>query len=129
MPSGAFHFESWKWPARQLVDDAGVSQSEKLSRLIGSLLPPASNIVLALGKSPSAEECLDGQEKAYGVTADGDELYLKFFDCYQRSRERLLRLFDPTAGTSDQSRGRRSNCGEEGGQRQESLVLKRLSVQ
>ncbi|XP_071789562.1 paraneoplastic antigen Ma1 homolog [Asterias amurensis] len=98
VPSGEFDYESWKRPARQLVDDIGVSQSEKLSRLIESLLPPASKIVWALGKYASADECLDGLEKAFGVTADGDELYLKFCDCYQRSGERasdyLTRLQD-----------------------------------
>ncbi|XP_038072746.1 paraneoplastic antigen Ma3 homolog [Patiria miniata] len=96
VPSGEFDYESWKRPARQLVEDSNISSSEKLSRVIESLLPPASNIVWALGKEATAEECLDGLEKAYGVTADGDELYLRFSECFQRpveaASEYLVRL-------------------------------------
>ena len=42
------------------------------------LLPPASNIRWTLGKNVTAEECLEGLEKTYGITADKDELYLHF---------------------------------------------------
>ena len=87
VPAGEFDYESWKRPARQVVEDPGISSSEKLSRVIESLLPPASNIVWALGKGATAEECLEGLEKAYGVTADGDELYLRFSECFQRPAE------------------------------------------
>lgn len=87
VPAGEFDYESWKRPALQLVEDCGITPSEKLSRVIESLLPPASNIVWALGKAATAEECLVGLEKAYGVTADGDELYLRFSECFQKPQE------------------------------------------
>ena len=67
-----------------------------MSRIVESLLPPASNIVWALGNKATAEECLEGLEQAYGVTADGDELYLRFSECFQKDGELasdyLLRL-------------------------------------
>lgn len=79
-----------------LGEDSAISASEKLSRVIESLLPPASNIVWALGKEVTAEECLEGLEKAYGITADGDELYLRFSECFQKpgeaASEYLVRL-------------------------------------
>ena len=75
---------------RQLVEDTGIPASERLSRVIESLLPPASNIVWALGKNVTAEECQEGLQKAYGITADGDELYLSFSRCFQKPKRPLL---------------------------------------
>ncbi|XP_071477707.1 paraneoplastic antigen Ma3 homolog [Diadema antillarum] len=96
VPSGEFDFESWRRPAQQLVEDRDLSDSEKYNRIAESLLPPASDIIWALGKDVTAAECLEGLEKAYGSTTDGDELYLKFSECYQQEHEAaaeyLLRL-------------------------------------
>ena len=51
IPSGELDYENWKRPARQLVDDCSLSgwEVERLSRIVESLLSPASNIVWALG--------------------------------------------------------------------------------
>ncbi|XP_071507374.1 paraneoplastic antigen Ma1 homolog [Diadema antillarum] len=94
VPSG--EFESWGRPAQQLVEDRDLSDSEKYNRIAESLPPPASDIIWALGKDVIAAQCLEGLEKAYGWTTDGDELYLKFSECYQQEHETaaeyLLRL-------------------------------------
>ena len=96
VPSGELDFEGWRRPAKQLVDDKDLSESEKFNRIVESLLPPASDIAWALGKDATSSHVLDGLEKAYGSTIDGDELYLKFSECYQSEQETasdyLLRL-------------------------------------
>ena len=83
-------------PCKTAVEDKDLLESEKYNRIVESLLPPASDIVWALGKDATATQVLDGLEKAYGSTIDGDELYLKFSECYQGEHEAasdyLLRL-------------------------------------
>ena len=98
VPNGELDFDTWRRPAQQLVDDADLSETEKLSRIVEALLPPASKVVWALGSGASAKECIDGLEKAYGTTADAEELYLHVCQCFQQEGESasqfLVRLQD-----------------------------------
>ncbi len=95
-PTGELDFENWRRLARQLIKDKSVSDGEKRSRVTESLVPPALDVVWAVGEGASASDYLDCLSKAYGSTADGDEL-LTLFRCeYQKESEKasdyLLRL-------------------------------------
>ncbi|XP_030840109.1 paraneoplastic antigen Ma3-like [Strongylocentrotus purpuratus] len=98
VPNGEADFDNWRRQTQLIVDADDLSESEKISRLTEALLPPASNVVWALGKGVSAKDSLEGLEKAFGTTSDGEELYLLFTECYQASEEfpsdYLLRLQD-----------------------------------
>ena len=105
VPSGELDYEGWRRPAQQLIEDHDLSESERYNRLTESLLPPASDIVWALGKGVTAAQCLEGLEKAYGTTADAEELYLQVCQCFQHDGETasefLVRLQDRITKAED----------------------------
>ena len=96
VPSGELDFENWRRLAHQLLKDDSVPEREKRSRITESLVPPALNVVWAVADGSSAQEYLDCLARAYGLTADGDELLTSFRCTYQREDEKaseyLLRL-------------------------------------
>lgn len=97
VPSGELDFENWRRLARQLLKDDSVPEREKRSRITESLVPPALNVVWAVADGSSAQEHLDTLARAYGSTADGDELLTSFRCSYQKEEEKasdyLLRLY------------------------------------
>ncbi|XP_071494323.1 paraneoplastic antigen Ma1 homolog [Diadema antillarum] len=105
VPNGELDFDTWRRPAQQLVDDTDLSEPEKLSRIVEALLPPASKVVWALGAGATARECVEGLEKAYGTTADAEELYLQVCSCFQydgeTASEFLVRLQDRITKAED----------------------------
>ena len=94
-PTGKLDFENWRRLAKQLLKDISISDTEKRSRVTESLVPPALD-VWAIGEGSSADDYLDCLSKAYGSTADGDELLTTFRCEYQNEgkkvSEYLLRL-------------------------------------
>ena len=97
VPSGEVDFENWQRLARQLLRDDSVPDGEKKSRITESLVPPALNVIWAVADGSSAQEYLNCLSRAYGSTADGDELLTSFRCTYQKEGERaseyLLRLY------------------------------------
>lgn len=96
VPSGELDFENWRRLARQLLKDDSIPDSEKRSRITESLVPPALNVVWAVPDGSPAQEYLTCLSRAYGCTADGDELLTDFRCAYQKEEEKasdyLLRL-------------------------------------
>ena len=96
VPAGELDFENWRRLARQLLRDESIPDREKKSRVTESLVPPALNIVWAVEDGSSAQEHVDCLARAYGSTADGDELLTSFRCTYQLEEEKasdyLLRL-------------------------------------
>ena len=115
VPNGEIDFDAWIRPAQQVVDDTELAEPEKLSRILEALLPPASKIVWALGSGATAKDCIDGLEKAYGTTADAEELYLQVCQCFQKDGEAasefLLRLQDRITKAEDRGAIEESRAG------------------
>ncbi|XP_038071903.1 paraneoplastic antigen Ma3 homolog [Patiria miniata] len=96
VPSGELDFENWRRLAHQLLKDENIPDGEKKSRITESLVPPALNVVWAVEDGSPAHEYLTCLSRAYGSTADGDELLTNFRCTYQKADEKasdyLLRL-------------------------------------
>ncbi|PIK51681.1 putative paraneoplastic antigen Ma1-like [Apostichopus japonicus] len=84
-----------------MVEDPGLSEGDKRSRLAESLAPPALSIyrkaAQTLGFCVSAEELLSQLGEAFGVACEVEDLLSLFRDTYQEAGEKpsyLARLED-----------------------------------
>lgn len=100
-PNGELPFSSWVQHAQQMVEDPGLSEGDKRSRLAESLAPPALSIyrkaAQTLGFCVSAEELLSQLGEAFGVACEVEDLLSLFRDTYQEAGEKpsyLARLED-----------------------------------
>lgn len=97
VPAGELDFDNWQRLARQLLRDDSIPDGEKKSRLTEALVPPALNVIWAVPDGSSADTYLDCLSRAYGSTADGEELLTTFRCSYQREEEKsseyLLRIY------------------------------------
>ena len=96
VPNGEWEYETWERVVQQsIISNTSISGQEKWIRITDSLMPPALDMALD-GDVISADDILSALQKAYGVVSDGDDLYTKFRDTYQESKEKpsefLVRL-------------------------------------
>ncbi|KAL7874154.1 hypothetical protein SRHO_G00051240 [Serrasalmus rhombeus] len=65
-----------------------VSDKHAVRKIVGSLLPPAANIVKQVGPNATAHDYLSLLDSAYGTVDDGDELFARFLNTNQNSGEK-----------------------------------------
>lgn len=93
LPAGEVDFESWGMLAKQLVEDAEVTEATKQRVVLSSLLRPALDIVLS---ENTAKAMLATLKTVYGNVTDGKELFVQFWTIYQEKEsasEYLQRLY------------------------------------
>ncbi len=86
VPKGEWDFETWEQVVRQSVLDSSMSAADKHRMVVDSLMPPALDVATD-PTITTADGLVGALQKAYGVVADGDDLYAEFRDTYQRSDE------------------------------------------
>lgn len=87
-PNGEVDYDSWRTQVDLLLRDVSVSDSQKVRRILESLLSPAADIVKPLGTDASPQAYLTQLESAFGVVEDGEELFATFLGSNQNSGEK-----------------------------------------
>jgi len=87
-PNGEVDYDSWHTQVDLLLKDASVSDSQKVRRILESLLIPAADIVKPLGTDATPQAYLNQLESAFGVVEDGQELFATFLGSNQNSGEK-----------------------------------------
>lgn len=87
-PNGEVDYDAWRTQVELLRCDTSLSESQKVRRILESLISPAADIVKSLGTSASVSSYLDQLEAAFGVVEDGEELFALFLSSNQNSGEK-----------------------------------------
>uniref|UniRef100_A0A8D0AK94 Paraneoplastic antigen Ma-like C-terminal domain-containing protein n=1 Tax=Sander lucioperca TaxID=283035 RepID=A0A8D0AK94_SANLU len=87
-PNGEVDYDSWRTQVDLLLKDVSVSDSQKVRRILESLLSPAADIVKPLGTNATPQAYLTQLESAFGVVEDGEELFATFLGSNQNSGEK-----------------------------------------
>ncbi|XP_038128535.1 zinc finger CCHC domain-containing protein 18-like [Cyprinodon tularosa] len=87
-PNGEVDYEAWRIQVDLLLSDNLLSDSQKVRRILESLLSPASDIVRQLGTNAPPKAYLIQLESAFGVVEDGEELFATFLGSNQNSGEK-----------------------------------------
>ncbi|XP_077063831.1 uncharacterized protein LOC143715878 [Siphateles boraxobius] len=87
-PNGEVDYDSWRTQVDLLLKDVSVSDSQKVRRILESLLSPAADIVKPLGTDATPQDYLTQLESAFGVVEDGEELFATFLGSNQNSGEK-----------------------------------------
>lgn len=87
-PNGEVDYEAWRTQVDLLLNDTSLSDSQKVRRILESLLSPAADIVKPLGTNALPEAYLTQLESAFGVVEDGEELFATFLGSNQNSGEK-----------------------------------------
>lgn len=77
-PNGGVDYDPWRTQVDLLLNDVSLSDSQKVRRILESLLSPAADIVKPLGLKAPPEAYLAQLESAFGVVEDGEELFATF---------------------------------------------------
>lgn len=80
-PNGEVDYDAWRTQVDLLVNDVSLSDSQKVRRILESLLSPADDIVKPLGTNAPPES-------AFGVVEDGEKLFATFLGSNQNSGEK-----------------------------------------
>lgn len=84
-PNGEVDYDAWRTQVDLLLNDASLSDSQKVRRILESLLSPAADIVKSLGINALPGAYLTQLESAFGVVEDGEELFAAFLGSNQNS--------------------------------------------
>lgn len=87
-PNGEVDYDAWRIQVDLLCNDASLSDSQKVRRILESLLSPAADIVKPLGTNATPEAYLTQLESAFGVVEDGEELFATFLGSNQNAGEK-----------------------------------------
>ena len=87
-PNGEVDYDAWRTQVDLLLNDGSLSDSQKVRRILESLLSPAADIVKPLGTNASPEAYLTQLESAFGVVEDGEDLFATFLGSNQNSGEK-----------------------------------------
>lgn len=87
-PNGEVDYDAWRTQVDLLLSDVALPDSQKVRRILESLLSPAADIVKPLGTSAPPEAYLAQLESAFGVVEDGEELFATFLGSNQNSGEK-----------------------------------------
>jgi hypothetical protein len=85
--SGEVDFETWRLQARQMLDDASMSEGNKKITIIQSLLRPALDTVSSVSRGSTSDECVQMLTTIYGRVEDGHDLIVAFHTTYQDDKE------------------------------------------
>ncbi|KAK7893154.1 hypothetical protein WMY93_022306 [Mugilogobius chulae] len=84
-PNGEVDYDAWRTQVDLLLNDMSLSDSQKVRRILESLLSPAADIVKPLGTNATPQAYLTQLESAFGVVEDGEELFATFLGSNQNS--------------------------------------------
>lgn len=87
-PNGEVDYDAWRTQVDLLLNDSSLSDSQKVRRILESLLSPAADIVKPLGTNAPPETYITQLESAFGVVEDGEELFARFLGSNQNSGEK-----------------------------------------
>lgn len=87
-PSHEPDFDTWRASVDFVLNDQSLSDLHKTSKILDSLLPPASNAVKHISPHALTSHCLKLLESVYGSVEDGDELFAKFIGALQNQGEK-----------------------------------------
>ncbi|CAL9697932.1 unnamed protein product [Knipowitschia caucasica] len=87
-PNGEVDYDAWHTQVDLLLHDMSLSDSQKVRRILESLLSPAADIVKPLGTSATPKAYLIQLDSAFGVVEDGEELFATFLGSNQNSGEK-----------------------------------------
>lgn len=87
-PNGEVDYDAWRTQVDLLLSDASLSGSQKVRRILESLLSPAADIVKPLGTNATPRAYLTQLDSAFGVVEDGEELFATFLGSNQNSGEK-----------------------------------------
>ena len=87
-PNGEVDYETWRTQVQLLMSDPSTSDTQKVRRILESLWSPASDLVKSLGIGSPPTLYLTQLDAAFGIVADGEELYAAFLSANQNSGEK-----------------------------------------
>lgn len=87
-PNGEVDYDAWHTQVDLLLSDMSLSDSQKVRRILESLLSPAADIVKPLGTNAAPQAYLNQLDSAFGVVEDGEELFATFLGSNQNSGEK-----------------------------------------
>lgn len=87
-PNGEVDYETWRTQVDLLISDPYVTDSQKVRKILESLLTPATDVVRPLGIDSSPSAYVAHLESAFGVVEDGEELFAAFLNCSQNNGEK-----------------------------------------
>ena len=87
-PNGEVDYDAWHAQVDLLLSDTSLSDSQKVRRILESLLSPAADIVKPLGTNATPRAYITQLESAFGVVEDGEELFATFLGSNQNSGEK-----------------------------------------
>ncbi|XP_060780329.1 uncharacterized protein LOC132888274 [Neoarius graeffei] len=87
-PNGEVDYDAWKSQVELLLSDAHVTDSQKVRKILESLVGPAADMVKPLGITSVPHAYVNQLESAFGVVEDGEELFAKFLNASQNAGEK-----------------------------------------
>ena len=87
-PNGEVDYEAWRTQVELLLSDTHVTDSQKNRKILESLIGPAADMVKPLGVNANPVAYVNHLESAFGVVADGEELFAAFLSANQNSGEK-----------------------------------------
>ena len=87
-PNGEVDYETWHTQVELLLSDPSSPDTQKVRKILESLLSPASDLVKSLGIDSPPALYLTQLDAAFGVVADGEELYAAFLGANQNAGEK-----------------------------------------
>ncbi|XP_054872810.1 zinc finger CCHC domain-containing protein 12-like [Amphiprion ocellaris] len=87
-PNNESDYDTWRSQIDLLLSDPSMSHPQITRRLLESLLSPAADVVKGLGPKSSPVLYLQLLDSAFGVVADGEELFAQFMNTLQDPGEK-----------------------------------------
>ncbi|XP_057195770.1 paraneoplastic antigen Ma1 homolog [Triplophysa rosa] len=87
-PTGEVDYDTWRNSVELILQDPSLSDLHRSSRILDSLLPPASEIVKQLGAKALPVAYLEILDSAFDTVEDGDDLFAKFLNTLQNTGEK-----------------------------------------
>lgn len=87
-PNGEVDYETWRTQVDLLISDSLLTDSQKVRKILESLLTPATDAVKPLGINSSPSAYVTQLDSAFGIVKDGEELFASFLNCSQNNGEK-----------------------------------------
>lgn len=87
-PNGEVDYDTWRTQVDLLISDSSLTYSQKVQKILKSLLTPATDVVKPLGIDLPPGAYVAQLESAFGVVEDGEELFATFLNCSQNNGEK-----------------------------------------
>lgn len=87
-PNGEVDYETWRTQVDLLISDSSLTNSQKVRKILESLLTPATDAVKPLGINSSPSAYVTQLDSAFGIVEDGEELFAAFLNCSQNNGEK-----------------------------------------